>query len=341
MSAQSEQVPNPLQQMGGLLMGHFVAECIHAVAVLGVADLLKNGPTTIESLASATGCHQPSLQRVMRALVRVGLFTENEPDRFELTPLGATMRSDTPGSLRDAAIFLMSAPLWTACGSLLDTLRSGEPSFIGLHDATIYQYLANHPESAAVFNRWMTTQSHQHNAAILEAYDFSGVGTLVDVGGGHGATLTAVLHRYPMMKGILFDLPAVVATVPPETSIPGNRCEVVAGDMLRSVPAGGDVYMIKRVMMDKPDRDAETVLRNCLAAMNAGGKILVIDPMLPAGAEPHPNWLMDIIMLTVLKGRCRSEGDFRNLFHAVGLTLARVVATGSPNFLLEAVLSDR
>lgn len=341
MSAHSEPVPQPLQRMGGLLMGHFVAQCIHAVAVLGVADLMAKGHTTIEALAAATLCHQPSLQRVMRALVRVGLFTENAPDRYELTPLGATLRSDAPDSLRDAATFLMSAPLWTACGALLDTLRSGEPSFVGLHDATIYQYLARHPESAAVFNRWMTTQSHQHNAAILEAYDFSGVATIVDVGGGQGATVTAVLHRYPMMRGILFDLPAVVATAPPDTSIPGDRYQVVAGDMLGSVPAGGDLYLIKRVLMDRSDGDAATVLRNCLAAMNPAGRILVIDPMLPSGAEPHPNWLIDIIMLTVLEGRCRSEAEFRHLFGAVGLTLARVVATRSPNFLLEAVPTVR
>jgi hypothetical protein len=324
--------------METILAGHFAGQCVHVVAILGVADLLATGHTTIEALASATGCHAPSLQRVLRTLVRLDLFTESAEGQFHLTPLGATLRSDAPDSLRDRAIIRMSAPMWAACGTLLDAVRSGEPSFVRLHNATFYEYLAEHPDLLAVFNRSMTAQSHQHNTAIVEAYDFSGIRMLVDVGGGQGATLAAVLRRYPAMRGILFDLPEVAAaTTWLETSDLADRCEVVGGDMLQSVPAGGDAYMIKRVMMDKSDRAAETVLRNCFSAMNAASKILVVDPMLPASTEPHPNWLTDIIMLSAQRGRCRTEADFRNLFNAVGLTLSRVVATRSPNFILEGV----
>jgi hypothetical protein len=319
------------------MMGHFAAQCVHAVAVLGIADLLANGTTTIEALASATRCHGPSLQRVLRILARFGVFTEIAPDRFELTPLGSTLRSDAPESLRDAAIFVMSAPLWASCGSLIETLRSGEPAFVKLYNTTVYEYLADHPESAAVFHNFMTAQSNLHNAAIVDAYDFSGIRTLVDVGGGHGATLTAVLRRYPTMKGVLFDLPEVVGTARLETSDIAGRCEVVGGNMFHSVPAGGDAYILKRVIMDKFDDEAETVLRNCLSTMNTTGRILVIDPMLPAGTEPHPNWLTDMISLTITGGRCRTEEEFRSLFDAVGLTLARVVPTRSPNFVLEGV----
>jgi hypothetical protein len=266
------------------------------------------------------------------------VFTETAPDQFELTPVGATLRSDVPGSLRDAAIFVMSAPMRASCGALLESLRTGQPSFVGLHNATIYQYLPQHPDLWAVFNSYMTTQSKLHNAAIVDAYDFSGLQTLVDVGGGHGATLAAVLRRYPTMKGVLFDLPEVVSqSARLETSDVIDRCVTVGGDMLRSVPAGGDVYMIKRVMMDKTDSDAELILRNCLSGMNAMGKILVIDPMLPAGNDPHPNWLTDILMMVAQGGRCRTELDFGKLFDGVGLTLARVVATRSPNFILEGI----
>ena len=338
MSATSVPTPEPSQRMAGLLMGHVEAECIHAVAVLGVADPLANGHTTIEALAVAANCDESSLQRVLRTLVRTGLFSEDARGRFELTALGATLRSDAQDSLRHAAIFVMSAPMWATCGALLDTLRSSAPSFVGLHDATVYEYLAKNPELGAVFNRYMTTQSNLHNAAIVDAYDFSEVRTLVDVGGGQGATLAAVLRRHPSVRGILFDLPEVVATSARlEMSDLADRCEVTEGDMLHFVPAGGDVYMIKRVMMDKTDSDAEIVLRNCLSTMNAEGKILVIDPMLPAGTGPHPNWLTDILMMVAQGGRCRTEVDFRNLFDAVGLKLARVVATRSPNFILEGV----
>jgi hypothetical protein len=338
MSPQANDAIGPSQRMGGLLLGHFVAECVHTVAVLGVADLLASGNNTIETIATATGCHARSLQRVLRILVRFGVFTEAAPGRFGLTPVGATLRSDTPDSLRDAAIFVMSPPLWASFGSLLDTLRSGDPAFVRLHNASIYEWLARDSKLGSTFHGFMTTQSNMHNAAIVDAYDFSDIRTIVDVGGGHGATLGAILRRYPTVKGILFDLPEVVAAARLDDNVAG-RCEVVGGDMLHSVPAGGDAYMIKRVLMDRRDDDAKTILRNCLSAFGEGGKILVIDPMLPAGTEPHPNWLTDMFGLAITGGQCRSEQEFRDLFDTVGLTLARVVPTRSPNFILEGVSS--
>jgi hypothetical protein len=325
------------QKMGGLLFGHFVAECVYTVAVLGIADLLARGPSTIETLASETGCHAPSLKRVLRILVRFGVFTEPEPDRFELAPVGATLRSDAPASLRDAAIFVMSPPLWASFGALLGTLRSGDSAFVKLHGATIYEWLARDPDLGSVFHGFMTSQSNMHNAALVDAYDFSGIRKIVDVGGGQGATLAAILRRYPTMKGVLFDLPEVVAGARLDDPDLSGRCEVVGGDMLRSVPAGGDVYIIKRVIMDRRDNDAKTILCNCLSELGEGRKILVIDPMLPAGTEPHPNWLTDMFGLAITGGQCRSEQEFRSLFDAAGLTLARVVATRSPNFILEGV----
>jgi hypothetical protein len=327
--------------MEDMLAGHFVAKCLHTAAVLGIADLLVKGPTKIEALAVATGCDELSLHRLLRTLASVGVFAERPSGCFQLTPLGETLRSDTPDSLRDKAIFEISEPIWLAWGSLLDALRSGAPSFPELHHATVYEYLAEHAELGAVFNRFMTAQSNLHNAAVVDAYDFSGVRMLVDVGGGHGATLTAVLRQYPTMKGILFDLPEVVATARLKISDFAGRCDAVGGNMLQSVPPGGDVYVIKRVMMDKTDADALTVLHNCLAAMNAGGRILVIDPMLPTNAEPHPNWLTDMLMLVVTRGRCRTEAEFRNLFDAAGLNLERIIATRSPNFILESMRRDR
>ena len=222
-TAASRTGSSPSEQMEGMLAGHFVAKCLHTAAVLGIADLLIKGPTTI-------GCDELSLHRLLRTLASVGVFTEPTPGCFQLTPLGETLRSDAPElSLRDKAVFEISAPIWLAWGSLLDALRSGAPSFPQLHHATIYEYLAEHAELGAVFNRFMTAQSNLHNAAIVDAYDFSGVRTLVDVGGGHGATLTAVLRRYPTMKGILFDLPEVVATARFEGPDLAGRCMLWAG----------------------------------------------------------------------------------------------------------------
>jgi hypothetical protein len=332
---------SPLQQMENMLAGHFVAECLHVVAVLGIADLLAKGPTKVEALASVTRCDPISLNRLLRTLASVGVFTESTPAHYQLTPLGETLRSDVPDSLRDKAIFEISAPIWSAWGSLLDALRSGAPSFPQVHSATIYEYLARHAELGATFNRFMTAQSKLHNDAIVDSYDFSGVRTVVDVGGGHGATLAAILKQYPTMRGILFDLPEVVASAKFESADIGARCDVIGGNMLQSIPTGGDAYVIKRVMMDKTDDDAITVFRNCLTAMNAGGRILVVDPMLPNSTEPHLNWLTDMLMLVVTRGHCRTEMEFRDLFSAAGLTLRQVVSAGSSNFILEGREHDR
>jgi hypothetical protein len=323
--------------MESMLAGHFVAECLHVAAVLGVADLLAKGSAPIKAIAEATGCHELSLYRLLRMLSSIGVFTESNPGQFQLTSLGETLRSDVTGSLRDKAIFEISAPMWSAWGSLLDALRSGTPSFPQVHNATVYEYLAKHDELGSVFNRFMTAQSKLHNDAIVDAYSFSDVQTLVDVGGGHGATLAAVLKQYPKMKGVLFDLPEVVATAKFEASDVASRCDVLGGNMLDSVPTGGDAYVIKRVLMDKTDDEAIKVLRNCVAAMSEAGRILVIDPMLPSNALPHINWLTDMLMLVVTRGRCRTEAEFRVLFNEAGLNLERIVPTRSPNFVLEGV----
>jgi hypothetical protein len=320
--------------MQAMLSGHYLAQCLHVAAMLGLSDLIEQGRSTVEELAAATQCHQHSLQRMVRALASVGVFTEDAVGQLSLTPLGATLRSNAPESVRDMAIFISASPLWRAWDLLHQSVKTGEPSFPQLHGTSVYQYLADHAELGAIFNRFMTSQSKLHNDAIVEAYDFSGVQTLVDVGGGHGATLSAVLDRYPSMKGILFDLPEVVTTAAPQ---PADRCQVIGGDMLESVPAGGNVYIIKRVLMDRTSSEAVTVLGNCVSAMRSGGKVLVIDPMLPDGNTPHANWLVDMNMLVNHGGGCRTQAQFRTLFESAGLDMTRVVATRSPNFILEGV----
>ena len=331
-----ENKSGPIEQMQTMLAGHFVAQSLHVVAVLGIADLIEKGHETTEQIALAAGCHAPSLNRILCTLASMGVFTRDAAGCFGLTPLGETLRSDVQGSLRDKALFEISQPMWSAWGSCLDCVRTGRPSFDQVHGIPLWQYLASHSEIAAIFNRFMTVQSQLHNAAIIESYDFSNVQTLIDVGGGHGGTLAAVLAQYPSMRGVLFDLPNVVTPASKmETSRFSKRCEVVGGDMMHSVPPGGDVYIIKRVMMDLNDDEAVHVLGNCISAMKRDGKILILDPMLPDGTVPHPNRLVDLHMLNVTRGQCRTEGQFRELYKASGLTLTRTIATRSPNFILE------
>lgn len=332
-------VREPVDRMREMLAGHVIAQCLHAVASLGIADLIAQGHAAIAELAAETGTHAPSLHRMLRTLASIGVLTEAGEGQFGLTPLAATLCSDAPDSLRDQALFETSAPIWATWGHLVDSLRSGKPSFASVNGRLLFDHLAEDPETGAAFNRFMTTQSKLQNAAIIASYDFAQARTVVDVGGGQGATLAAVLARYPALRGVLIDLPEVVSDPSAlETSKFAGRCRVVGCNVLQSVPAGGDIFMIKRVLMSFSDADAGTILRNCRAAMHPRDKVLVIDPMLPDGAEPHYNRLTDLLMMVVPGGRCRSEAGFRKLFDAAGMSVTRVIATGSSNFILEAAI---
>jgi hypothetical protein len=335
----STSATTPAEQMRQMLAGHVVAQCLHATAYLGIPDLIAKGRGAIVELAAATGTHAPSLHRMLRMMASMGILTEVVDGEFGLTPLGATLRSDAPDSVRDQALFETSASIWASWDHLVESLRSGQPSFPSVSGRPLYSYLAEHPELAAIFNRFMTVQSKIQNDAIIESYDFSWANTVVDVGGGHGATLAAVLTHYPTLKGVLVDLSEVVADAPSlETSKFADRCKIVAGSALEAVPTGGDLYMIKRVMMGFSDDEAGMTLRNCRAAMRANSRVLVIDPMLPNGTEPHYNRLTDILMLVVPGGRCRSEAEFRELFDAAGLSVTQVIGTGTSNFILEGIV---
>jgi hypothetical protein len=326
----------PFEQMQRMLIGHFSAQCLHTAAVLGLADLIEEGKTSVKELASATKCDRNSIQRFMRTLCSLGVFSRGLDDRFSLTPLGATLRSDVPESVRDMAIFMASQPMWSAWGSLAESLRTGAASFANRNGATIYKYLAAHPDLGGAFNRLMNAQSKLHNAAIIDAFDFSGIEILVDVGGNRGATVCALLVRYPTMRGVVFDLPEVVANAEPDPVELKERCQFAGGDMLASVPAGGDAYLIKRVLMDSTDLEAVSVLENCRAAMKPSGCVLIIDPMLPSDKAPHPIWLMDINALVVHGGTCRTEAQFCSLLASAGFNISRVIATRSPDFIIEA-----
>jgi hypothetical protein len=328
----------PYELMQRMLLGHFSAQCLHAAATLGFADIIyEEGSKSVEELASTAKCDTRSAHRLLRTLASIGVFAEGPDNRFSLTPLGTTLRSNAPDSVRDMAIFMASQPIWSAWGSLVETIQSGAPSFPRLHNATMYEFLAGHGDLEAVFNRFMSAQSNLHNAAIVDAYDFSKIQVLVDVGGGHGATVGAILARYPTLKGVVFDRPEVIARAESGPAEFAERRRLTGGNMFESVPAGGDAYLIKRVLMDWNDREAGVVLKNCRAAMKPEGRVIVVDPMLPDDNSPHPNWFVDMNMLVVHGGACRTERQFSALFEAAGLELSRVLATRSPNFILEAI----
>ncbi len=332
-----ESTPPPVDQMRSLLAGHIVAQCLYSLASLGIPDLITRGHVTIGDLAAKTRTHEHSLHRMLRTLASLGVLTEPLEGQFHLTPLGATLRSDSPDSLCDQALFETSPSVWATLGHFGDSLRDGQPSFALVNQSPLFQYLGEHPETGGAFNRFMTMQSKLQNAAIIANYDFSGVQIVVDLGGGHGATLAAILETQPKLHGVLIDLPEVISNASVlVTSKFANRCRVIGGDVLGSITTSGDIFIIKRVMMGFSDENARKVLRNCRAAMNPQSKVLVIDPMLPDGAEPHYNRLTDLLMMAVPGGRCRTEAEFRKLIADAGMFVTRVIDAGTSNFILEA-----
>jgi hypothetical protein len=267
------------------------------------------------------------------------VFREEADGRFAITPLGATLRGDSPNSVREWALFVGAPEMWAVWAGLRDSVMSGEASFPAVHGAPMWQYMAERPHLSEAFNGWMTRQSTQHNSALVAAYDFSPFHRVVDVGGGQGSTLAAVLSANPSLRGVLFDLPHVVAqTTPLDVAGVRGRCEVTGGDMLRAVPAGADAYLIKRVLMDWGDSASTTILRHCADGMAENGRVLVVEMLMPTGNEPSPAKAFDMLMLLNQPGgRIRTEAEFRKLFTQSGLRLSKVIETASPNRILEGV----
>jgi hypothetical protein len=321
-------------QMYGMLNAHFLAQALHVAATLKIADLLAEGLRTVEELAEASSSHPASLYRLLRMLAGAGVFAEEEPGRFGLTPLASTLRTDTPDSVRDWALFISAPPVWAAWSNLLHSVRTGESAFEHAFGMPLFRYMDDHPDLGVAYNNWMAKQSELQNGAVLGSYDFAAHHRVVDVGGGQGATLTAILEANPSVTGVLFDLPQVVSKVTlPETIT--QRCEIVAGDMLKALPAGGDVYLLKRVLMDWSDEIATDALMRCRDAMVEDGKVLVIEPVVPQGNEPSVGKFLDVTMLVMQHGRVRTESEHRALFEAAGLELTRTIPTSSPLRLIE------
>jgi hypothetical protein len=327
----------PASQMLSLLNACLTTQALHVAARLGIADELRGGPRRIGDISAALGAQPDALDRLMRMLASIGVLTAGESGAYQLTPLGETLRTDSPNSVRDWALYIGALAPWNAWGHLYESVKTGTPGFVLAHGMPTYDFLESHPELAACFNRWMSKQSAQQNAAIVDAYDFSKFQVVADIGGGQGSTLAAVLERYPSLRGILFDKPSVVAEPAPlDASGVRTRCDVVGGDMLEALPPDADLYIIKRALMICGDAEAVRVLKNCVAHVRSGGKVLVVEMVMPPVGEPGPATTFDILMLLANKGgRIRTESEFRELFAEAGLKLDRAIPTRSPNVLLE------
>ena len=325
--------------MLNLTIGHWVARLIYVAAKLKLADLLKDGPRTTAQLATATGVQAPALYRILRTLASVGVFAETKGGRFKLTPLAATLRSDVPGSMRAWAIMANEKYTWDSWMDLLHGVKTGEIPFVKAHGVHPFEYLEKHPDDLAVFGESMTSLSATENPAIAAAYKFSAIRTLVDVGGGHGSLLAAILKANPKLKGVLFDQPSVIARAQKDQHVTAKgiaeRCTLESGSFFEAVPAG-DAYIMKYILHDWNDEQCVKILTNCRAAMNEKGRILVVDNVIPPGNDPSWGKLVDIQML-VIGGRERTKKEFAAMFAKAGLKLTRVLATKCPLSIVEGV----
>jgi hypothetical protein len=337
---QNIQLP-PAAVMSQMVTGYYLSCTIALAARLGIADLLKGGPQNVNALARETGSHARSLYRMLRALSGVGVFTEEDNETFSLSPLGSTLRSDVPDSIRDFAIMIASDWCMQQWINLDYSIQTGLPSHDHLFGMPSFEYLGKHEEEGKVFNDAMTSLSASTSMAVVESFDFSGINTLVDVGGGHGFLLASILKKYPSMRGINYDAPAVAMNAKDLLAAYGvaDRCGIVGGDFFESVPGGGDGYILKHIIHDWDDARCITILGNCHRVMQPGNRIFVVEMVVPEKNIPSPAKFLDLQMLVVLTGCERTTGEYRLLFEKAGFEWVGVTPTPSAYSVLEAVVA--
>jgi hypothetical protein len=343
MNEGSSQAPQPAMAaattLRQLIMGFRITQLIHVAAKLGLADHLQQGPQTAQALAQVVGAEPQALYRLLRALASLGIFTETAEGTFALTPLAELLQSEVPGSMRGLAVLYGEEWLWQVYGQMLYSVQTGQPAFEHVHGQPLFDYLHNNPTAGAAFHGGMSGYSAQEAAAILAVYDFSDVTTVVDVGGGHGTFVMALLRAYPHLSGIVFDLAPVVAGAQQQLTEAGlaARTTCVAGDFFTTLPSGGDLYFLKSVIHNWDDTAAVAILRTCRQAMTEHTRLLLAERVVPLGDTPAEAKLFDINMLVVLGGQERTEAEYHALFQAAGFTLTRIIPTQSPLSLIEGM----
>ncbi len=343
MSQQTAQeIPLPFQ-LSRLIASLWVPRALYVAAELGVADALGAGFRRSDEVARAVGADAGAVRRLLRALTVLELCSMSDDGRFALTPLGACLRADAPDSVRAWALLMGGPMVWRAWGAMLDCVRTGDPAAKLLDGRDTFEQIAAHPEEQAVFDRSMADGTRQLAPAVAAAYDFSGIDTLVDVGGGYGALLPPILAAYPTMRGIVADLAhcrAGAERLIRDAGL-GGRCEFVACDMFSEVPPGADAYILKSVIHDWNDERSIAILRRCRAAMEAGARLLLVEIVVPErpGSSPLDRAIVgtDLNMLVNTGGLERTEAEYRALLDAGGFRMTRIVPTSTALQVIEAV----
>ncbi len=301
-----------------LINGFKMSQAVQVAATLGIADLLSRGPQSIEDIAAATCTEPNALYRLMRVLAARGVFAERLDREFGLTPMGELLRCDVPGSLAFMAQLSGQSSVWQAWTTMLHSLQTGDPAFDHVHGCSIWDFRRRNPVEGAIFDRAMALGTERYADAALDAYDFGRFQTIVDLGGGDGAFLGAVLARYPYMRGTLFDQPHVIgrSTRRDEALVVGDRCVTTAGDFFVSVPEKADAYLLKWILHDWGDAAAINILRTCHRAMKSSSKLIVIEHVIEPPNSGIEGKLLDLTMMIMNGGRERTQEEFLRLVRA-------------------------
>ncbi len=312
-----------------IIYDYEMACCAYVAARLNIAELLYEGPKTVDDLALATGSKPEALYRVLRVLAGEGLFEETSPRTFSFTQDAIAMHGETEGSIKYFLQVILGEHYY-GFGNMLYSVRTGETAFDDYYKLDVWAFYEQHPDLALNFNKAMAGMTQYYSKCIIPSYDFGQFSSIVDIGGGNGALLFAILNAFPHLQGTIYDAASVVPQA--RTLIEENglqeRCTAVAGNFFERVPAGADAYLMKYILHDWNDEGSVKILHNCAAVMNIGSKVLVLDAVIPPGNNWHPGKHMDVTMLAATKGRERSEEDFRKIFSEAGLQFNRVIDIG-------------
>ena len=336
--AASQTLP-PHVQLVNMGRAFMVSRVVYAAAKLGLADELAEGPRSAAELADRLKVHAPSLHRLMRMLAGLGVLTEQDAQRFALTPLGAALETGAPGAARSSLLWFGGPWASGAWDHIMYSLETGKSGMEKAHGMPLFDCLAQHPEFASLFSQMLMGLHSGEPPAVADAYDFSGFGTVVDVGGANGNMLAAILSRHAGPRGLLFDRAHVVSDAPALLEARGvsERVTIEAGDFFESVPAGGDAYVLSHVIHDWTEEQCLTILGHCRKVMKPNGRLLLVEMVIPPGDGPHPGKLLDMTMLLMTDGQERTEAEYASLLDKAGFRLTRVVPTKSAASVVEAV----
>jgi hypothetical protein len=338
-AAQPHAIP-PHAQIMQLSMGVFISQAIYVAARLGIADLIADGAKTTAEMADKTGTNEGALYRVLRSLASVGVFTETSDRAFVNSPMSDTLRDDSATSTRAMALFMGDEAHWSVYPGMMHSVETGEPAWEHIHGVPCFPYLfeVNRP-FGSIFDQAMTSVSHSEIGAVLQAYDFSGIGTLADIAGGRGHLLASILQKYPEMNGVLFDMGVVIDAAQEFLSSQGvaDRVQIVAGDFFSEIPVVADAYILKHIIHDWYDDKSEVILGNIRRSMPDGSRVLIVDAVIPPGNDPHPAKILDLEMLIAPGGIERTNAEFETLLGNAGFRINRIIPTRSPVSVIEAV----